>query len=369
VTAAPPGADAGADVFAGVAGQPGLVAALRAAVAAPVHAYLLAGPSGAGPAAAATAFAAALLCSSDGCGHCRDCRLALAGGHPDAATFAPEGAYLRLTDAEEISRVAARSPVEGGRKVLILTDFHRVREVGPALLKTIEEPPASTVFVILADTVPPELVTIASRCVRIDVAPLPPSTLAQLLVAEGVPAEQAGPAADAAAGSLDRARLLVSDAGLAARREAWARLPERLDGTGAAVAVAVSELLELVEAAAEPLRRAQAAELAELEERVAASGGRGSGRSRLEASHRRALRRHRTDDLRFGLATLAGRYRDALVGSGADVAARVAAVDAVNAAAEALTRNPNEPLLLQALFLRLPSLPPAPARFVGTSGG
>ncbi|MBW3644535.1 MAG: hypothetical protein KY441_03435 [Actinobacteria bacterium] len=355
MTTEPPPADG--DAFTAVAGQPGLVAALRAAVAAPVHAYLLAGPAGAGTAAAAAAFAAALLCPSGGCGHCRDCRLALAGAHPDAVTFEPEGAYLRLVDAEEISRLAARTPVEGRRKVLVLTQFHRVREVGPALLKTIEEPPASTVFVILADTVPPELVTIASRCVRIDVAPLAPSTLAELLVGEGVAPEQARTAAEAAAGSLDRARLLVSDAGLAARRQAWSHLPERLDGTGATVAVAVSELLDLVEAAAEPLRRAQAGAAAELEERVAASGERGSGRSRLEASQRRALRRHRTDELRFGLATLARRYRDALVRDDTDVAARVGAVDAINAAAEALARNPNEPLLLQALFLRLPPLP------------
>ncbi|MBW3546925.1 MAG: hypothetical protein KY452_02145 [Actinobacteria bacterium] len=356
-----PSPAADGDAFTAVAGQPGLVAALRAAAAAPVHAYLLAGPAGAGTAAAAAAFAAALLCPSGGCGRCRDCRLALAGAHPDAVTFEPEGAFLRLTDAEEISRLAARTPVEGRRKVLVLTDFHRVRQVGPALLKTIEEPPASTVFVILADTVPPELITIASRCVRIDVAPLAPSTLADLLEGEGVPPEQARTAAEAAAGSLDRARLLVSDPGLAARRQAWAHLPERLDGTGAAVAVAVSELLDLVEAAAEPLRRAQAGAAAELEERVAASGERGSGRSRLEASQRRALRRHRADELRFGLATLARRYRDALVRDGTDVAARVAAVDAVNAAAEALTRNPNEPLLLQALLLRLPPLSPAPA--------
>lgn len=347
----------GGDVFAAVGGQPGLVSSLRAAAAAPVHAYLLVGPAGAGTARAAAAFSAALLCPRGGCGHCRDCRLALAGEHPDAVTFVPQGAFLRLPDAEEIIRLAVRSPLEGRRKVLVLTDFHRVQKVGPALLKTVEEPPASTVFVILAETVPPELVTIASRCVRIDVAPLPAATLEQLLKAEGVDAARAGVAAGAAGGSLDRARLLVTDAGLASRREAWWRVPERLDGTGAAVAVLVAELQALVESAAEPLRRSQAAAHAELEARVADSGGRGSGRAELEASSKRALRRHRTDELRFGLATLAGRYGEALHRPGADVAALAGAVDAISAAAEALSRNPNEALLLQALLLRLPSLP------------
>lgn len=344
-----------ADAFAAVVGQPRLVEQLRAAAAAPVHAYLLVGPPGAGAAAAATAFSAALLCPERGCGHCRHCRLALAGAHPDAITFAPEGAFLRVKDAEEIVRLAVRSPLETNRKVLILTDFHRVQQSGPALLKTIEEPPASTVFVILADAVPPELVTIASRCVRIEVAPLASSTLAELLMAEGVAHEQAVVAAGAAAGSLKRARLLLTDPGLDDRRQAWSRAADRLDGTGAAVSVVVAELLDLVEAAALPLRQAQSEAQAELEARVAATGERGSGRGQLDAAHKRAVRRHRSDELRFGLATLATRYRNALLES-PEPAPLVAALDDITDAVKALTRNPNESLLLHALFLRLPPL-------------
>jgi DNA polymerase-3 subunit delta' len=314
------------------------------------------------------AFSAALLCPDDGCGRCRDCRLALAGEHPDALTFAPSRAFLRREDAEEIIRLAVRSPLEGRRKVLVLGDFHRIREVGPALLKTIEEPPESTVFVILADSVPPELVTIASRCVRIDVAPIPVATLVELLVDEGVEPEAARTAAVAAGGSLDRARLLVSDPGLAARRQAWSSAPERLDGTGAQVAVLVAELAELVEASAAPLRRAQAEALEGLEARVAATGERGSGRSQLEASHKRALRRHRSDELRSGLAALVSRYSAALAAGGTEVAALAAAVDTITEATGALTRNPNETLLLQALFLRLPSLAAAEVGRPSTEG-
>jgi DNA polymerase-3 subunit delta' len=346
------------DVFDGIPGQEAAVAGLRAAAVAPVHAYLLVGPPGAGARALATAFSAALLCPAGGDGTCRDCRLALAGTHPDAVTFSPEGAFLRMDDAEEITRLALRSPVEGRRKVLVLTDFHRIQVVGPALLKTIEEPPASTVFVILADLVPPELVTIASRCVRIDVPALPAALVASVLVDEGVDDERAAAVAAASSGSLDRARLLVTDAGLAARREAWSRAPDRLDGTGAAVAVVAAELLGAVEEAAAPMAAAQAADIAELEARVAETGERGSGRKPLTDRHRRELRRHRTEELRSGFATLAGRYRDALV---ADPERRGAsefavAVDAITEAAEALTRNPNETLLLQALLLRLPTL-------------
>ena len=361
---APPAATEDDDAFARVGGRPEVVAQLRAAVAAPLHAYLMVGPDGSGSAAAAAAFAAGLLCPLGGCGRCRDCRLALAGEHPDVVTFAPEGAFLRMSDAEEIARVAVRSPLEGNRKVLVLTDFHRVQRVGPALLKTIEEPPETTVFVILADTVPPELVTIASRCVRIEMTPIPVEALVELLVGDGVEPSAARVAAEAAGGSLGRARLLVADPGLAARRDAWARAPERLDGTGAAACVVAAELLELVEAAAEPLRRAHAEEVAALDQRAATTGERGSGRPQLEASQRRALRRHRTEELRFGLATLAARYRDHLAGTGAGagLSALLAAVEAITAATVALARNPNETLLLQALLVGLPPLPPVEYR-------
>jgi DNA polymerase III subunit delta' len=344
------------DAFAGVIGQPGVVAQLRAAATAPVHAYLLLGDPGAGSSAAALAFGAALLCPKGGCGQCRDCRLALAGEHPDLLTYVPEGAFLNKDDATEIIRLAMRSPNEGSRKVLVLTEMHRVQVAGPMLLKTIEEPPESTVFVVLADFVPPELVTIASRCVRIDVPALTVDVIEETLLAEGVEPSVAVGAARASAGSLSRARLLASDPELAERRSQWDLVPRRLDGTGAAVSVVISELLDAVERAADALVQKQAAEVAELEERVATYGERGSGRKDLIARHKREQRRHRAAELRFGLATLATRYRTALDERTASPTDVIAAVAAIDAATEAMARNPNETLLLQALFLQLPPL-------------
>jgi DNA polymerase-3 subunit delta' len=340
-----------------VPGHADVVAQLQAAVRQPVHAYLLAGPPGAGARAAATAFAAALVCANGGCGECRDCRLVLGGEQPDVLDFEPEGASLSAEDARAIVGMAVGSPLEGQRRVIVLSDLHRALVTAPMLLKTIEEPPASTVFVILADSVTPELVTIASRCVRFDVPALPTSVVADALVAEGVDADNAHAAAVASLGDLDRARVLVADPALGQRRESWWRVPERLDGTGAAVAVIVDELRARIEDAADPLKEVQAVELAELEAWVQENGERGSGRKQLIARHRRQARRHRAEELRFGLATLAARYRDAL-GDGTTPKAGpvIAAVGAIDAAGEALTRNPNETLLLQSLLLRLPSL-------------
>jgi DNA polymerase III subunit delta' len=84
-------------------------------------------------------------------------------------------------------------------------------------------------------------------------------------------------------------------------------------------------------------------------------GARGSGRRGLEERHRREARLLREDELRLGLTTLASRYRDRVVES-ADTALLVAALGRITAASEALVRNPNEALLLEALLLELPPL-------------
>jgi DNA polymerase-3 subunit delta' len=341
-----------------VVGQHAATSLLRASARNPVHAYLFVGPAGTGKRAAARSFAAALLCPDGGCGHCRDCRLALSGDHPDLHEVERVGAAINIEQAREIIRVAMMAPVEGRRKVLVLDEFHLLAPMAAsALLKTIEEPGPSSVFCVLADEVPPELVTIASRCVRVEFHPIPDQLVAEVLIEAGAERDQAMAAARAAAGNLDRARLLVTDPALAARRDAFARVPLRLDGAGATVAAIVDELLGLIEAAAEPLAIRQAAEVAELEARVGQVGERGSGRKVLEERHKRELRRHRTDELRAGLAALAGTYRDALAGGASRHPAEViAALDALSTSFEALERNPNEPLLLQHLLLRLPAV-------------
>lgn len=349
------------DPWAGVVGQAGPIRQLRAAVPAPVHAYLLVGRRGSGKRDLARAFAAGLLSA----GHTgevaeRHIRLALAEQHPDLVVVERSGAAVRKDEAVELIRLAMRTPVEGDRKVIVGTGFESTQEEAAArLLKVVEEPPASTVFVLLTHDVPPELVTIASRCVRIDLDPLPESLVVERLVADGVAHETAAIAAAAASGDLARARLLVSDPRLSLRREAWWSVPDRVDGTGSAVVVAVSELRAAIDDAQAVLDTRHGAELAEVDDRAAKLGERGAGRAALRERHNREVRRHRTDELLFGLATVAARYRDEAVPEGAapgHPASFVAASRVIQDAAEALIRNPNETLLLESLLLRLPPL-------------
>ena len=347
-----------APVLASITGQLSVQSLLTSAASAPVHAFLFIGPAGSGKRAAAMSFGAALLCPNGGCGECRDCRLALAGEHPDVRIVERVGAAISTEQADDIIRMASRAPVEGSRKVLILDEFHLLRpEAAAKLLKTIEEPAASTVFVVIADDLTPELVTIASRCMRVEFRPLSEEAVLTALLAEGVSPALAEPAAVASGGNIDRARLLAADPGLSARREAFASVPRLLDGTGTVVIGIVNSLMTLIEEAAAPLASRHLTEIAEMDERIKAMGERGSGKKQLEERHKRELRRHRTDELRAGLVAIASTYRDALVaGAGRRATAFQGAVVAVHGSLEAMERNPNDTLQLQSLLLRLPSV-------------
>jgi DNA polymerase-3 subunit delta' len=346
-----------ASVWSGVVDQAHAIAKLTHAANDPVHAYLFVGPPGSTKDEASRSFAALLMAGVDDPTH-RDARLALAGEHPDVREVERHGARISAEQVADIIRGASMAPVEGNRKVMILRDFHLLDAPAAArLLKTLEEPPASTIFIVLTDQVTPELVTIASRCVRITFAALSNEAVAAQLVDSGIDADMAEVAALAAQGNLTRARVLATDTGLMDRRDAFAGLAGRLDGTGTTVVTLCTELLSLIDAAAAPLAARQAEELTALEARVAATGERGSGRKLLEDHHKRELRRHRADELCSGLSVLAGAYRDALVtGVLPRPDAGVTAVTRIHEALESMERNPNETLLLQALLLDLPSL-------------
>lgn len=346
------------DGWDAVVGQTAAVATLRAVVASPVHAWLLVGMPGSGTRAAARAVAADLLAAGAGPGDAeRIRRLALAEQHPDLAVVEREGAAISVDAAREIVRRASLSPTERDRKVMVLVDFHLVAEAAAAkLLKTIEEPPDGTFFMVLAEEVTPELVTIASRCVRVDFPPIPALALQDALQADGVEPGRAAEVAAVAHGDLDRARLLATDERLALRVRLWRELPGRLDGTGATATALVDEVRATIDDATGALQVQQAAEAERMHERIERYGQRGSGARELDERHRRQLRRLRTDELRLGLAELARCYRDALA-SGEAPEPVLDALAAIGATAEGLVRNPAEELSLQALFVRLPGVP------------
>ncbi len=347
------------DVWDDVIGQEQAIAQLTAAAVHPVHAYLLVGPAGSGKRAAARAFAALLLSAgSEGDDAERHRRLALAEAHPDLRIVEPTLATggISTQDAKDIVKQAVLSPAEGSRKVILLEDFHLIGDAAAVLLKYVEEPPRSTFFVILAEDVPPELVTIASRSVRVHLGPIPLAAVEARLVADGIEPDRAAALSAAAAGDLDRARLLATDARFALRAEALAAMPARLDGTGARAAELAAEIKGLIDDAQDVIDARHEREAEELQERIERYGQRGSGKKDIEDRQKREVRRHRAAELRFALGTFAGVYRDDLP-TARHPDRVVEGLRRIDDAALALERFPNETLLLQALLAHLPPVP------------
>lgn len=138
------------------------------------HAYLFSGPAGAPLVDTAMALAMALSCQTArglGCGTCEACAKIAAGIHPDVVTLVREGAAQIVPIESVRNQVIARiglPPHEGLIRMFVVEEATAMAPpAANALLKTLEEPPARTLFV-LCTTAPEQLLpTIRSRCQRI----------------------------------------------------------------------------------------------------------------------------------------------------------------------------------------------------------
>lgn len=158
--------------FDEVVGQKHIVQTLKNAISRDriAHAYLFCGPRGTGKTSIAKIFARTLNCTGENkpCMECENCRLSLAGTHPDII----EIDAASNNGVEEVRSLIDRvgySPLEGKYKVYIIDEVHMMTSGAfNALLKTIEEPPAHVIF-IFATTEPHKVLsTILSRCQRYD---------------------------------------------------------------------------------------------------------------------------------------------------------------------------------------------------------
>ncbi len=336
--------------------QPRATQLLAGAVAHPVHAYLFHGPRGTGKRAGALAFAAALIATDE-----RTRRLALTGQHPDLSIHEPEGRSLRVAEADEIIFEASRSPAESSYKVIVCDRFHTAEpEAVASLLKTIEEPPPKAVVILLSEEIPPTHITVASRCVLVEFDPIDDAEMRRLLQAQSVPTKDLAGIITAANGDLRRARLLATDEGLQQRTQAWTAAIQRFDGTGHLIAMLVKDLQQLIDEAQAPLQAQQKAESEELARTEDSHGKQAGQRQQMESRHRREQRLLRTDELKFGLATMAEFYRQQLADEQQNnprhAKDAIVAIGHLRQAHASLIRNPNEALLLQSLFCKLSAI-------------
>ena len=175
-------------------------------------AYLFVGPTGVGKETVARYFAQLIFCQQNAqppivCGTCLACRKVDSGNHPDLQFIRPEGSLLRIGQIRELQKQIVYEPLEASRKVYILTDVERMNaEAENCLLKTLEEPPASSVLILLTSNIQVLLPTTRSRCQILQFHPMPTQELAAVLTDRfSVASEQATTLAIAAGGAIGKA--------------------------------------------------------------------------------------------------------------------------------------------------------------------
>lgn len=206
--------------FDRIYGQKHSTTVLRAALARDrvAAAYLFVGPPGVGKKLTAMEFIKALNCetgSDDACDRCTSCRLIDRWEFPDL--YAPDqqgrriikgssGERGRNTLVNIVSRLHYPA-VMGKTKVVLLDPADALTpEAGNMLLKTLEEPPRNTHFILVTTLESAVLPTIVSRCQRLRFPPLTPTDVARFLVAHhSIPQDLAASLAAASEGSIARA--------------------------------------------------------------------------------------------------------------------------------------------------------------------
>lgn len=199
---------------------------------APAGAYLFVGPRGVGKSLVARRFAERLVCSRggehpDGCSSCEKAR---AGGHPDIVVVSPaERQRIGVNDARGVVQRAVRTPVESSRKVFMI-DREMTEPAANALLKTLEEPTGSTVFILVSASAEDFPTTVASRCRIIHFGKVGTSELVEGLLRRGVERSEAEVVAEVAGGRPGMALQLEGEAPATRFRSAWREKAEQLAG-------------------------------------------------------------------------------------------------------------------------------------------
>ncbi|OMC03675.1 DNA polymerase III subunit delta' [Mycobacterium sp. NS-7484] len=316
------------------------------------HAWLITGPPGSGRSVAALCFAAALQCTSEGvpgCGECRACTTTMAGTHADVRRIVPEGLSIAVKEMREIVQIASRRPGTGRWQIVVIEDADRLTEgAANALLKVVEEPPPSTVFLLCAPSVDPEdiAITLRSRCRHVALTTPSVDAIADVLISgDGLPEGDARWAASVSGGHVGRARRLATDPEARERRKRALGLA-RDAATPARAFAAAEEMVAVAEA--EALALTAGRNETETEELKTALGAGGTGKGtaattrgtvgalkELEKRQKSRQTRASRDALDRALIDLATYFRDALlVSSGAssvtanhpDMAEKVAAM-------------------------------------------
>jgi DNA polymerase-3 subunit delta' len=194
------------------------------------HAWLITGPPGSGRSTLALAFAASLVCPNGGCDECIECRNVAAGVHPDVEHIIPEGINYKVEATRNLIERASLLPTRSPWHIIVVEDVDRFRiDAASTLLKSLEEPPPATVWLLCAPTVDDVFPTIRSRCRHVALtSPTFAAISQQLTTRFGIDAAMAAWATRAAQGHIGRARALATDESVRLRRKQILDIPTNL---------------------------------------------------------------------------------------------------------------------------------------------
>ncbi len=159
------------------------------------HAYIICGEKGSGRLELARLFASTLQCQAEfdaydettftrPCGECQSCKQMKSGNQPDVITVTHEKKSISVDEIRyQLNNSVSIKPFAGPYKVYIIPDADKMTEQAQnALLKTIEEPPAYAVVILIVENVNTLLPTILSRCVELNLKPLKESVITEYLI-------------------------------------------------------------------------------------------------------------------------------------------------------------------------------------------
>ena len=210
------------------------------------HAYILNGPDLSGKMMIAEAFARALLCEKqdpDGCGECRSCRQSDDRNNPDIIYVKHDKPNTISVDdiRTQLNNDIVIKPYSNQYKIYIVDEAEKMNQQAQnALLKTIEEPPAYAVIMLLTTNADSFLQTIRSRCITLNLKSVKNDVIKSYLMTEKkIPDYQADVCAAFAQGVVGKAIKLASSDDFNELKESALSLIKRLDDI---------DLYEMVEA-------------------------------------------------------------------------------------------------------------------------
>lgn len=204
--------------FGDVIGQEQIVEHLKSAIKMQKisHAYILQGERSSGKEFIAKVFAAALQCEEqegEPCGECRSCKQAASGNQPDIIKVTHEKPNtIGVEDIRKVTGDIAIKPYSSPRKIYIINEAEKMTvQAQNALLKTLEEPPAYVVILLLTTNVDTLLPTIQSRCVLLTMKPVKDEAVKNFLMKDlMIPEYKADVCVAFARGNVGKAKALAS---------------------------------------------------------------------------------------------------------------------------------------------------------------